>query len=89
MNMKKIVFLVALYCSATLAEDGVEVTLDATIVGNQEQPKVIYIVPWQAPDGPEGFEQHFNLERDALYEPVERDEFRRHLGILQQLDSAE
>ena len=61
------------------AADSVEVTLQSTITGNREQPKVLYIVPWQAPDGPESLRQGFQSDLDELFRPVERDEFLRQL----------
>ncbi|UTW46090.1 hypothetical protein KFE80_04120 [bacterium SCSIO 12696] len=54
-------------------------TLQSTITGNREQPKVLYIVPWQAPDGPESLRQGFQSDLDELFQPVERAEFLRQL----------
>lgn len=89
--MRKLILLgffysAVLYSAVAGADDSVEITLGDTVVGNQEQPKVLYIVPWQAPDGPEGFDRNFDSELKALFEPVERDDFRRHLHLLEQTD---
>ncbi|MCV6604175.1 MAG: hypothetical protein OIF34_02650 [Porticoccaceae bacterium] len=59
--------------------DSAIVTLQSTITGNREQPKVLYIVPWQAPDGPESLRQGFQSDLDELFQPVERAEFLRQL----------
>ncbi|MGS2722962.1 hypothetical protein ACVBEJ_04395 [Porticoccus sp. GXU_MW_L64] len=59
--------------------DSAIVTLQSTITGNREQPKVLYIVPWQAPDGPEALRQGFQSDLDELFRPVERNEFLRQL----------
>lgn len=61
------------------SKESVEVTLESTITGNREQPKVLYIVPWQAPDGPESLRQGLQSDLDELFRPVERDEFLRQL----------
>jgi len=64
-----------------------EVNLGATIQGNQEQPKVLYVVPWTPPSGPAKFDP---LERqgdnvfERVYAPVERIELRRQLHYLKQ-----
>lgn len=65
--------------TARRAADSVEVTLQSTITGNREQPKVLYIVPWQAPDGPESLRQGFQSDLDELFQSVDRDEFLRQL----------
>lgn len=61
------------------ARDSAVVTLQSTITGNREQPKVLYIVPWQAPDGPESLRRGFQSSLDELFQPVERAEFLRQL----------
>lgn len=61
------------------SSDSVVVTLQSTITGNREQPTVLYIVPWQAPDGPESLRQGFQSDMDNLFQPVERVEFLRQL----------
>ena len=63
----------------TIKADSAIVTLQSTITGNREQPKVLYIVPWQAPDGPESLRQGFQSDLDELFRPVERAEFLRQL----------
>lgn len=61
--------------------DTVEVTLESTISGNREQPKVLYIVPWQSPAGPEIFDSGFQRAFEGLFKPVERESFLRELTI--------
>jgi hypothetical protein len=60
------------------------IKLEDTIRGNQEQPKVLTIVPWQAPTFkqalPSPILQRINLKFVAL----ERDEFSRQLQALTQ-----
>ena len=63
------------------------VTLRSTVTGNQEQPKVMYIVPWQQPGNSE-FEYAMESSiADELFAPVDRDEFVRELGYKAALDA--
>lgn len=56
------------------------VTFESTITGSQEQPKVIYIVPWQPPKGPAQMSQSIdNLVMQDLLQPIDRDTFLRQV----------
>jgi len=61
-----------------MAED--VVTFESTITGSQEQPKVIYIVPWQPPQAPAAKSQPIgNLVMQDLLQPIDRDTFLRQV----------
>lgn len=65
--------------SAAIAEEA-NVTLQSTVSGNQEQPRVMYIVPWQQPGAAEfDFALHNGIA-DDLFTPLDRDEFLRGLA---------
>jgi hypothetical protein len=70
-----------------LAQEAV-VTLRATVTGNQEQPKVMYILPWQQPLATDfEYVPGAGVAQD-LFTEVDRDEFVRELNyreILTQL----
>ena len=67
------------------AEDRLELQGTA-IIGNQELPKVLYIVPWKKASLPDlGAPPLHSLISDAL-SPLERDEFRRQVRYYYQLD---
>ncbi len=59
----------------------------SVIKGSQEQPKVLYIVPWQLPTNPSLDVPMPEAKGEGVMEPVERDfyrqslYFRRHLKI--------
>lgn len=55
------------------------VTLHSTITGNQEQPKVLYIVPWQPPGSADKLMQPVTPMLDDVFAPVDRAEFNREL----------
>jgi hypothetical protein len=76
--------------SATLAQDvtrratsgGVmdEITLDRTeITGNQELPKVLYIVPWQKAEPGDLTGRPVNTLLDEVLAPLDREEFIRQV----------
>lgn len=76
--------------SATLAQDvtrressrGVmdEITLGRTeIKGNQELPKVLYIVPWQKSDPGDLTGRPVNTLLDEVLAPLDREEFTRQV----------
>jgi hypothetical protein len=64
-----------------IAEERAEanVTLHSTITGNQEQPKVLYIVPWQPPGGVDQLQQPVQSLLGDVFAPTDRAEFRREL----------
>ncbi len=66
-------------------EEGV-IVLSDTITGNQEQPKVLYIVPWQAADDQTMLKQSLvtKLQND-VFAHIERPEHRRQLQFIEQL----
>jgi len=51
----------------------------AEITGNQELPKVLYIVPWQNPDSGDLLDRPLNSLLDEILAPVDRDEFLRQV----------
>jgi len=55
--------------------------LRETIQGNQEQPTVLYIVPWRAVEAPPASYQPLaNLVKEN-FRLIDRDEFRRSLKV--------
>ena len=49
------------------------------ITGNQELPKVLYIVPWKKSDPGDLLGRPVNTLLDEVLAPVDRDEFLRHV----------
>ncbi|MDO3384621.1 hypothetical protein QWI17_02090 [Gilvimarinus sp. SDUM040013] len=78
--------LVPLFSSAQ------EDRLESTITGNQEQPQVLYIVPWQTPESPTLKYNVVQSQSAKVYEHLERSELKRELSWLELIneeDSAE
>lgn len=55
------------------------INLQTTVTGNQEQPKVLYILPWQSPQTGDVDFETLESQQKAVFEHVERDELRRSL----------
>lgn len=62
------------------------VNLQTTVTGNQEQPRVLYILPWQSPPpGDINFELLESRDR-TVFGHLERSELRRQLESAGELD---
>jgi hypothetical protein len=72
---------VGVTCAQPAAKRGgeAEVSLHSTITGNQEQPKVLYIVPWQGPGGADQLNTGLQPIVSDVFAPVDRREFQREL----------
>lgn len=83
------VFMLAMLMSTVLGaeEKQAEVNLSTTIIGNQEQPKVLYIVPWKPVDASELQNQGIQSQLDMVFGHVEPVELRRELRFRKQLSS--
>jgi hypothetical protein len=78
--------LTALVSMAATAQDKQnEVNLSTTIIGNQEQPKVLYIVPWKPVDASELQSLGIQSQLDMVFGHVEPVELRRELRFRKQL----
>ena len=72
--------LFVVWACSTFAEEGEGViTLRSTVKGNQEQPKVMYVLPWQSADSVQVEYQPDSQWLGEVFEPVDRDEFIREL----------
>ncbi len=71
------------------SEPGPVLELGSRVTGNQEQPRVLYILPWQAPDGPDSLYQEVTHNINDLYAPVKRESFRRELELREKFDAAQ
>lgn len=55
------------------------INLQTTVTGNQEQPRVMYILPWQSPLSPELEMEMLSSQEDAVFGHLEREELAREL----------
>lgn len=55
------------------------INLRTTVTGNQEQPRVMYILPWQSPTSTDLEMEMLSSQQEAVFGHVERDEMQRSL----------
>ena len=55
------------------------INLQTTITGNQEQPRVLYILPWQSPQTENVDFEPLDNQQKAVFGHIEREELRREL----------
>lgn len=61
------------------------INLQTTVTGNQEQPRVMYILPWQSPLSPDLEMEMLSSQEDAVFGHVEREELTRELEAADEL----
>ena len=91
MNGKRLgpVFSVMYLLSFPASGQEPDITLHSTVRGNREQPKVMYILPWQQP-GAADFEQAFDTGLTGdLFVPLDREEFIRELSYQAMMKAAQ
>jgi len=59
------------------------IELEETIRGNQEQPKVLTIVPWQSPKAKQALPSPIVERINKKFVPLQRDELKRQISILE------
>jgi len=57
-----------------------KVTLHSTVTGNQEQPRVMYIVPWDQPGDSRTEHTFQRTVASELFAPIDREEFIRSMA---------
>ncbi|MEO9945998.1 hypothetical protein [Paraglaciecola sp.] len=79
--------MLSLSNSILFAQQQEVVTIEETIRGNQEQPKVLTIVPWQAPSLKEALPSQIVERINKQFVPLQRDELLRELSSLRTKNS--
>lgn len=82
-----ILFANSIFVNNIIAEEA-QVILRSTVVGNQEQPKVLYIVPWQQAGSPELVYRPVQTLVDGVFEKVDREAFLRELRYREKISSS-
>lgn len=68
-------------------EDVGRVELDETVIsGNQELPKVLYILPWQEPGGLPELDLNSSLREVDVFRPLYPPAYRRELNYYRTLE---
>ena len=64
------------------------INLQTTVTGNQEQPRVLYILPWQSPEATDIEFETLSSQYDEVFGHLEREELRRSLEAEAALNTA-
>ena len=84
MTLKSVLSIIlGLFSYNLVAQEPEVLTIEETIRGNQEQPKVLTIVPWQTPTVKEALPSQIVERINKQFVPLQRDELLRELNILQ------
>ncbi|MFL0798529.1 MAG: hypothetical protein K6L73_13690 [Cellvibrionaceae bacterium] len=73
------IMTLVLLINTSYAQEGAVLEIDDTIVGNQEQPRVMNIIPWQPPSGPDHLYSPLRMSDLELFQTIERSEFLRYI----------
>lgn len=71
--------LLLVVANPVFAEEVVE--LESTVIGNQEQPKVLYIVPWKSADSLQRIDSNLPQVVDDVFAHQEYSEFQREIEL--------
>lgn len=64
------------------AQNDEVIRLSDTITGNQEQPKVLYVIPWQKAEDKSILYQSLESNFDTVFDTVEEAEHKREIEFL-------
>jgi len=66
-----------------IAQQPAVIEIEETIRGNQEQPKVLTIVPWQSPKAKQALPSPIVERINKKFVPLQREELQRQIHILE------
>lgn len=82
MNIMLLLPVMLLASVGALAADAT-ISIGSRVTGNQEQPKVLYIVPWQSPGSADSLKQPLSSQVNTVFAHVERAELVRELKYIE------
>jgi len=81
MREKLIILLAVIFASSgTQAEE--VTTLESTVIGSQEQPKVLYIIPWKQADSLQRLDSTLPQALNTVFKHQEFTELQREIQLL-------
>ena len=81
MNITNLIIVIILICSFSSAYAEDKLKMDGTsIIGNQELPKVLYIVPWKNSEVPDMSQPPLESLIDEALQPIDREVFQRQVN---------
>jgi hypothetical protein len=84
-NINKVAFICALLTIShiTIAQESDVIKLEETIRANQEQPKVLSIVPWQSPKAKQALPSAIVERINKTFMPLQREELLRQIALVE------
>lgn len=73
------------FSSIVVAQENGSAPLGSTITGNQEQPKVLYIVPWKQTKDTSILDSSLDSRLSDVFDHVERREHKREIQYIETL----
>ncbi|WP_339719050.1 hypothetical protein [uncultured Paraglaciecola sp.] len=73
---------IGLWATSVIAQEPTVIELQETIRGNQEQPKVLTIVPWQSPKTKQALPSPIVERINKKFVPLQRDELKLQIQML-------
>ncbi|BBM01571.1 hypothetical protein [Microbulbifer sp. GL-2] len=81
MREKLIILLTAMFASSSAQVEEVT-TLESTVIGSQEQPKVLYIIPWKQADSLQRLDSTLPQAFNTVFKHQEFSELQREIQLL-------
>jgi hypothetical protein len=82
MRIRSTTLLLASLSSPQWAGAEEVISLESTIVGSQEQPRVLYIIPWKQADSLERLDGGLPQTIGDIFQHQEYSEFKREMELL-------
>ncbi|WP_444926178.1 hypothetical protein ACJJI4_19325 [Microbulbifer sp. TRSA002] len=79
--LSSLILSLSIFAHGAIAEE--ITTLESTVIGSQEQPKVLYIIPWKQADSLQRLDSVLPQTFSSVFEHQEYSEFRREIKLLQ------
>ncbi|WP_444920353.1 hypothetical protein ACJJID_16095 [Microbulbifer sp. CnH-101-G] len=78
----KLIILMSVICTGFTARAEEITTLESTVIGSQEQPKVLYIIPWKQADSLQRLDSSLAQNFNTVFKHQELSEFKREIQLL-------
>lgn len=82
-SIVRFILLVGVLSASVNAQQPTVIEIEETIRGNQEQPKVLTIVPWQSPKAKQALPSPIVERINKTFVPLQRDELKRQIDMLE------
>ncbi|MFA0809774.1 hypothetical protein [Microbulbifer epialgicus] len=82
MGYKKFISLISSLCICHMVSAEEVTTLESTVIGSQEQPKVLYIIPWKQAESLQRLDSSLEQTFSTVFAHQEYSELQREMQLL-------